>query len=433
MRRWILPALIALSLLITAFALLRPRGPQGVPVSVTRLERGLFTTEVSATGTVRARRVRAVSFAGTGLVGEVSVCAGDKVERGALLARLDSASVRRDLESARSSLGAAEADLARAQADAASNLVDLKRAADSARIAVQGARAGLTDAQQSLASQRQLFAVGGASAESVRAAKSAVGDAARKLEGAQLDANYAAQRLQSAGGAGVAQARAGAESARVRVANSESNLAGADLRAPIAGVVSAVNVTAGGPAPVSGPAFEITDPDDLYVEVAFDETRAAELRPGQPVKLEFDALPGKNVMGRVRAVNPTADRGGGQVASVLARVTFESAAGAAGVRPGYTATARVQTERLEDALTAPLEAVNGAGASSFVWRVKPGETTTGVSGGALEKQGVTVLARNNNRAALRGEGLTAGELLVSGGDELKAGTRVTYTPPGQTK
>lgn len=431
MKRWILPVIIVLSLAITAFALLRPKGPGGTPIQVVAVRAETFTRFVSATGSAKAEVSRNLNFPTSGNVREVLVKVGDPVRPGQLLARLDTASAERDLDSARAALIAAQADLERARESSRSDELDRRRQVETAGLALQSAQAAQADAARTLALQRQLYAVGAISAQDLRTAQSAAAEAARKVQTASADLTYARSRVAGTGaGASVAQASANLESARVKVQNLERGLRDAELRSPVAGVVSALNISAGNATPggvgaggTSGAAVVITDPARLYVEVPFDETRAVDLRPGQPADLTFDAAPERTLTGKLTRLDPTAARPDGQVASVLARLALSDTAG---IRPGFTATAKVLVRRIRDARTVPLETVIEKNGVSRVYRVKPDAKA---GGGVLEAVTVNVLARNSNRAALGGS-LNAGDLIATGSlDDLKAGERVTYTPP----
>lgn len=418
--------MIALSLGITAFAVLRPKGPSALPVTVVAARTDTLVKTVNGTGTARAEVSRSLSFPGTGLVSSVRVKVGDEVVPGQELARLDSANTERDLASARAAQVSAEADLSRAQATAQQDASDRARQLGSAQTALDSARSALTKAERTLRNQRQLLAVGAASSQSVQDAQDNVNEAARKVTSAQNDLTYARSRGAAGSRAGILQAQAALEAANVRVQNLQKNLNDAALTAPTAGVVSAVNITVGNPAPAAQSAVEITDPAQLYLEVPFDETRAAGLRAGQPASVQFDALPTRALNGTVSRVDPVA-RTSGQVASVNARIRLPDARD---VKPGFTGTATVTTRRLRDAVVIPLETTSEQGGKTRVWRVEPGSVVNGKAVGKVSAVDISVLDRTASLAAV--QGLKSGDLLITPAptpDTLKAGQQVSYAPP----
>ncbi len=426
-----------------ALALLRPGGTQATPVNVVAARTGTLVKTVNGTGTARAEVSRTVSFGGVGTPGgavgqvaSVDVRVGDEVRAGQPLARLDTTAARRDLDAARAALTGAQADLLRAQASAREGQLDLERQRQNAAWALEGARSALEGAERTLGVQRELLRIGGVSRQDLQTAQTARDEAARRLAAAQADLAYARARGGAEGQAAVTQARAALESARVRVQNLEAGLVDAELRAPTGGVVSAVNVSAGNPVPATQAAVEITDPARLYLEVPFDETRASDLRVGQPASVQFDALP-RSLRGTVHRIEPVA-RSSGQVASVLVHIRLP---GARDVKPGFTGTATVTTRRLEDAVILPLETTDTAGAGegerTRVWRVtpNPGQGGQGSGGlGVVRPLSVTLRERNASSAAVQGAGaaqqIRAGDLIVTPAPgELKAGDTVRYTLP----
>lgn len=424
--KWVFPALIALSLGITAFALLRPKGVSALPVNVVAARTDTLVKTVNGTGTAKAEVSRTLSFPGVGNVTSVRVKVGDEVRQGQELARLDTANTERDLAAARAALVGAQADLDRAEATARENSLDLSRQLQSAETTLASANAALRTADLSLTNQRKLLSVGAVSTQAVQAAQDTRDEAARKVAAAQNDLRFARSRGSEGSRAAVSQARAALESANVRVQNLGKTLADAVLYAPTGGVVSAVNITAGNPAPTGQSAIEITEPGKLYLEVPFDETRAAGLQVGQPASVQFDALPARTLQGTVSRVDPVA-RTSGQVASVNARIRLPDTRD---LKPGFTGTATVTTRRIREAVVVPLETTSEQGGKTRVWRVTPGAVTNGKRTGTIHPADVTILERTANLAAV--SGLKAGDLLLTPApapEAMKDGQDVTYTQP----
>ena len=424
--KWILPALIVASLGITAFALMRPKEPAALPVTVVAARTDTLVKSVNGTGTARAEVSRTLSFPGVGNVTSVRVKVGDEVSRGQELARLDTANTERDLAAARASVVSAQADLERAEAAVRESSVDLSRQLQTAETSLASARAALKTAETALVNQQKLLAVGAVSRQAVQAAQDTRDEAARKVQAAQNDLRYARSRGSETSRAAVTQARAALASANVRVQNLQKNLDDAVLYAPVSGVVSAVNVTAGNPAPTGQSAVEITEPGRVYLEVPFDETRAAGLQVGQPATVQFDALPTRTLQGTVSRVDPVA-RTSGQVASVNARIRLPDAGE---VKPGFTATATVITRRVRDAVVIPLETTSEENVKTRVWRVTPGTVQNGKQVGTVSAVDITVVERTASQAAV--DGLKSGDLLLTPApapEAVKAGQDVSYAQP----
>ncbi|AZI43225.1 HlyD family efflux transporter periplasmic adaptor subunit [Deinococcus psychrotolerans] len=429
-RRFWLPALVVISVGITAFAFLRPSGPTGLPVNVVAATTQIFTRTVSGTGSAKAEVARSVNFAVNGNVAQVNVKVGDTVQVGQVLAKLDTAAQVRDLASAQAAFDAAQSDIARAEAAASDAAQDNSRNLTNAQLTRASAEAALRTAEATLASQAKLQALGAVSAQDLQAAQASRDDAARKRDQAEADLRYAKNRSPQSSAASVAQSRSALESARVRLANAGAALTDAELKAPAGGVVSAVGITAGNA--TASPAVVITDPAQLYLQVPFDETRAPDLKSGQPAVVTFDALPNQTFSGTVARIDPTADASG-NAASVVVKIRLPDVrkSGVSKVKPGFTGTAVVTVRRIQDAVTVPIEAtLEGEGNTLKVFRVTPGTPKGAQLVGTAQPVTVTQQDRNANLAAVTG--LKAGDLIVDTPDPgLKAGSRVLYSAPSR--
>ncbi|RJS45541.1 efflux RND transporter periplasmic adaptor subunit [Nocardioides cavernaquae] len=98
---------------------------------------------VTGSGTLEAARSEDLSFASSGTVTAVNVKTGDRVKKGDVLARIDTASLQAALTSAQAQLDSAETTAANDGSETAS-----RRAANTA--AVASARAGVAEAQDAL-------------------------------------------------------------------------------------------------------------------------------------------------------------------------------------------------------------------------------------------------------------------------------------------
>ncbi|WP_269932329.1 efflux RND transporter periplasmic adaptor subunit [Aminobacter sp. HY435] len=126
----------------------RPGQPQ-TPVVTQPVTTGTINDRLAAIGTGRALTSVAVNPYSTGRLTEVAVNSGDKVETGAVIAKLDSDSEEIALERARIAQGDAEASLERIKALRTSNTAtavqqrEAELAADNARLAVRDAALAL--------------------------------------------------------------------------------------------------------------------------------------------------------------------------------------------------------------------------------------------------------------------------------------------------
>lgn len=155
------------------------------------------------------------------------------------------------------------------------------------------------------------------------------------------------------------------------------------LRAPFAGVVTAVDVEAGQSVGASDAIVQLVDDSAFEVRVAVDELDIARVEEGQPVTIRLDADPGRVRDGIVDRVSLVANMQG-SVVTVPVTVRFLEADPF--LRPGYTATLQIIVARAIDALVVPVEAIWEEGQTRTVTQIIDGEmrnvpVTTGLSDG----------------------------------------------------
>ena len=233
-----------------------------------------ISATLEATGYVTARREATVSARIAGQVKAVLVEEGDKVERGQLLARLNSDTL------------AAQYSLQRAQLEAArSRLLALGIEARQARLKLQRVTTLETHAEVS---------------------KSELDDARFALEEVQAKTTAARKEIIVA---------------KRHLALQAVQLDAANIRAPFAGVVTDKAAQPGEViSPYSGGAgfsrtgiCTIVDMHSLEIDVDVDESNIHRVFAGQAATATLDAWPDRPIAARVITIIPTADRSKGTV------------------------------------------------------------------------------------------------------------------------
>lgn len=225
---------------------------------------------LDASGYITARQTATVSAEVMGLILGVDVEEGMKVEKGQVLARIDSTKANIAL------------DLARAQQKTQSARID-------------SLKAELSEAQRELKRLTNLESAGNFSSES------------------QLSRAMATvERLQ----ADMASARANLEVAKLEVKRNQRLVEDHTIRAPFSGVVTAKNAQAGeivAPSAAGGGFTRtgictIVDMESLEIEVDVNEAYIGRVSENQKVIAVLDAYPDWQIPASVEAVIPTADR-----------------------------------------------------------------------------------------------------------------------------
>lgn len=236
-------------------------------------------TLLNATGYVIPQRKASVASKATGRLEWLNVLEGSKVKAGEVIARLENRDTQAMRDVAAANVQVAEANLGQGKAELVEAELMFKRT-------------------ESLASKKLV---------------------------SESDQDKAVARL------GKAQAALAGYEANVAVAT--ANLRAADvsldqtlIRAPFDGVVLTRNANVGDTiTPFSqavdtkGAVVTIADMNTLEVEADVAEASYLSVRVGQPVEIQFDAIPGERFAGVVSRMVPTVDRAR---ASILVKISF---------------------------------------------------------------------------------------------------------------
>jgi HlyD family secretion protein len=367
------------------------RGKDITPVTYGKVTRQDLTSKVSANGRIDAKRKVDLSANVMGQVVNLAVREGDVVKKDDFLLQIDQKQLAATARSADAAVQAVFSDRDAAKAMAVAADQDYQRA--------------LKNFEQKITPRSELDR-----AQSSR-------DSAR--------ANVAALEQR------ISQARENLNAAR-------DTLQKTTMRAPMAGVVTALPVEEGEVAVIgtmnNAGTVLMTIADMSVVEAVMevDETDVPSVKVGQRATVTIDAYPNKTFPGLVTEVASSPIKRNGVAASTTEAVNFEVKIQIenppAGVRPGFSASADIITGTRPKALAIPIQAL--------VVREKPGSTP----GKPLDEEGVFAITNgavkfHPVKTGLSGDsnieivsGAKDGEQIVTGPfralRELKDGTKV---------
>lgn len=355
--------------------------PEPVPVTVSPVARGTVEETVtnSRAGTVMARRRAKLSPELGGQVVELPYRAGDRVEAGSVVLRLDDSSHRAQIELAQRDLEAAGAESERA----------------------------------CLAAER----AGREAARIERLARDLI--VSEDLLDASESAHRTAIATCQASKANVARA-----GAAIFVAQTE--LAKTVLRAPFDGIVAEVSIEVGewttpSPPAVPVPAvIDILDPSSIFISAPMDEVDSARILAGQAARITVDSHRDEVYSGSVTRVAPYVLDLQEQNRTVEIEVELEDAAFAPTLLPGTSADVEVILTVREDALRVPTSALI------------QGERVLLFEGDRLVERRVTTGLRNWDHTEIA-SGLEEGDRLVTSLDrpEIVAGALAVVAEEGE--
>ena len=265
----------------------------GAPVSVTRPIAASAAETLTLSGSLSAERHASLSPRVDGLVVDVGVDAGSRVEAGEVLLRLDP------------TIAALVRDEARAaSAEAQARLAEARRLAEEAR---------------------------------------------RLRESNHISATEAAARE-----AALALARAAADGARARERSAAEALARHQLTAPFAGVISARHAESGEWVNRGDTVLELVALDPVRLDVRAPQERFADIGTHTPVTVLPDSRPGARLVGRVSARVPVSDPA---ARAFLVRVVIDDLDADGDLLPGTSATALFQLDDGKPRLLVPRDAL----------------------------------------------------------------------------
>jgi HlyD family secretion protein len=326
-----------------------------VAVQTGHVTKADLTSIVTASGEVRPKNYTNVEGEGIGKITEIVVKEGDQVKKGDILLRLENIQPGADVLAQKAAIDGSEAGMRVAAASY-----------DSA-IATQAQRqSDLEKAKYDWDRAQQLYQEQLISKQEFDANKASYNGAVAALNASKAQ---------------VEQTRAAREQSHFTMAQSNAVLRHTQdiLRkttytAPIDGIVSYIavrvgeNVVPGIQNAEGSMLMTISDMSIVAAEVKVDETDITNVREGDPADVTIDAVPGKTFKGHVTQVGDEAIlRSSGLAATTQTTantqeardfkvvVTIDNPPNA--LRPGLSASAKIETAQKKDVLTVPIQAL----------------------------------------------------------------------------
>jgi membrane fusion protein (multidrug efflux system) len=265
------------------------RQEEAVPVEVTELQRGTIESVLSFSSNLEAESEVQVFSQAKRLVTKLHVEEGDRVNRGALLLRLQDEEQRSDLAKVTSQLHQAEREYAR---------------------------------------QKRLFEQDLISEQEYN------------------DATYDLEQL------------------RLSLEDAERELGYTEVRAPIAGTVTARLVNLGDQVQIGEHLFDIVDFNSIVSLVYVPEKHLQALQPRLPARISTQATGGREYSGVVKRISPIVDPQSGTV-----KVTID-VGGQPGLRPGMYVDVDLVMAENEEAVLVPKQALVYDNDQMFVYRLQ---------------------------------------------------------------
>lgn len=163
---------------------------------------------------------------------------------------------------------------------------------------------------------------------------------------------------------GLVQARSALEQARAGMQSAQNLMSNCQITSPINGVVGLIQITEGNMASPQAPVAVVSSPGRLAVKVNVSEAEIRFVKRGSPVAVKVSSVPGQDFTGKVTSVAAVADP---LSRSFPVEVTLDNPDNL--LKSGMLAEVRLPTEKKDDILTIPRNAVVEKGARRVVFTV----------------------------------------------------------------
>jgi HlyD family secretion protein len=333
-RKWLLVVIALVVIGGIAAAVLSRRRDEGVTVSSESIYKRDLEAIVTASGKIDPKKTVNISAQSMGRVTRLAVKEGDRVKAGQFLLQIDPI--------------AAESAVRRDEAAVAGAVTGLEQA----RVSLKSAEANLELSRQTLKRQQDLWANGLTTRETLERAQAEVEVRESDLRAREQEIRTREEQVR--------QQQAGLTSSRHSLAQSR-------FESPFDGIVTRRNVEEGenvvvGTMNNAGTVLlTIADMSVIEAEVEVDETDIPLVRIGQSAKVTIDAIDGKTFTGHISEIGNSPIQATGAQPGARTATNFKVVVTLEGeipeVRPGFTCTAEITTEKRQQAVAVPIQAL----------------------------------------------------------------------------
>jgi HlyD family secretion protein len=353
--KWlIVAAILAAVVLLAAFMSL---GRKEVPVRAAQARIASISSTISTNGKIEPIDNFEAHAPASTTVKRILVHEGDRVQGDQLLMELDSADARAQAARAQAQLQAAATDLHAVRNGGTREQVLTEQSQ------LAKAQAQVENARTHLAALQRLQQQGAAAAGEVAAAEN-------RLKAAEADFHLSEEkRSRRYSSQEIDRVQAQANEAKAALDAADDLLRRSEIRAPHAGIVYSLPVRPGQYVNRGDLLLQVADLTTVNVRGFVDEPDIGRLRLGEPVRVTWDALPGRSWQGDVRRVPSTVVvLGARNVGEISCRVANQDLK----LLPNTNVTLSIITAQAQDVLTVPREAVHVEDGQHFVYEVVDG-------------------------------------------------------------
>lgn len=408
MKKIIIIVIVVLVVLAGGFFAFKQFGPKAGSPGSTNLEttpivRGSLEATVGATGTVRTNQSAVLTWQTSGKVEQVNVSLGNQVASGDILASLEQMSLpqsiilaQADLVTYQKQLDDLFATAETTKTTALSDIATYAKAVRDAKYQLENYTAPTTlqklgpiEAFDLMKKQLDAASKAFEPYKYLSQYNKTREDFLEKLNDAQSNYDSAVKQLDYEYQLQVAEAnmkkarkqyedykdgpaQSDVDALKSRIASAQAVLDNAYIKAPFAGIMTDVEPKPGDLVNPGVTAFRVDDLSHLLLDVEVSEVDINRVQVGQDATMTFDAILGKEYLGKVIQVAPVGNIVQGVVNFT---VTVELTEADDAVKSGMTAAVNVVVSKLENVLLIPNRTVRLQDGKRVVYIMKGGKMT----------------------------------------------------------
>lgn len=268
-------------------------------------------TGLSASGTIEATVTNVNAEAG-GKLNDILIEEGTLVNKGDIIARIDSTIQALQVQLAEANLRSAQEKSKEVKAGSRTQLISQAQASIQQIASLQqGAQNSVNNALDNLNRIKVLFEQGGATAQQLSDAQNRYEIARAQLQAYSAQKKSAQEQVDLLKSGATAEtiniADAGVTQAQVNLAIAKAQLEKTVLAAPVSGLVSSLNFQKGEVIAPGAPVASLTETGNLWVNVYIQEQELPKIKLGQKAQIFTDAYPDQPFSGDISYISPTAE------------------------------------------------------------------------------------------------------------------------------
>lgn len=339
-------------------------------VKVVKVELSSISTNIDYSAKLSAKEEVSLSPKSPGKVKTLNAKVGDTVKSGQVLFTLDSDSLQAQLKQQQASIASAQANLNKTESSGVEQqVVQAQQAVDSAQITYN-------DAKTNYDRTESLYSSGAAPKQDLDTAKTKLDNASVSLSSAQQNLSLIQQKI---GPESVNVAQAQVNEAQAAMSSIQSQINDTTIKAPISGIISAVNIHIGEISPTATASITLLDLSSLMAETDIPDNMISKIQINQSVPVVIPSLSNKETTGSIETITPDADS---KTQEYLIKIMINNSNG--DLKPGMFAKLALPDEKADNVLTVPNQAIKLENGVSYLYKVEKNKikkisVTTGLS------------------------------------------------------